>query len=297
MSLPSHLFDPAFRHQKLGLFFSIIVGIMVYVATFAMAAETSLSALTFTWGQGMERHLTIEVPAVTDESSTPQAERIKQIMSVLHATPGIVMALPLPDDDTLRLLSPWINQPDLLKSLPIPALIDVERAPDSRFDAADLQNTLKSIVRDIHVDDHASWMANLTHLIHGLAVMAALTILLTGITLVIAVSLICRAIMTTERDTVYLLHNIGAEDKDIASHFQHQARRLSWPASIIGFVLAIASAGLLLFFLHNFMDPIALPLTHWLGLGTLTLLVPVTAIYVASLSARMSILQLLHDMS
>ena len=296
MSIPTKLFAPSFRHQKLGWFLAIMVGIMVYVATFAMSAEATLSAITFTWDRGMQSRMTIEIPATDDESSTPQTDRVAQVMNVLHAMPQVAVALPLPDDEAIRLLKPWINQPELLKALPVPILIDVERREDSTLSAEDLRQQLKSIVKDIRVDDHTSWLSDLNHLVRGLTVIAGLVILLTGITLVIAVSLICHAIMATEQDTMSLLHVLGASDSDIAHHFQKHTQRLSTPASLAGFGLAMISTALLLFFLRHLADPSMLEWSHWMVLGLMTLLVPVLAIFIATTAARVSVLKLLNSM-
>lgn len=293
MSLPNQLFTPSFRHQKLHWFFAFIVGIMVYVATFATAAEASLSAITFTWNQGMENHLTIEIPAVDDESSSNQNDRIKQVTAILRAIPGIDQVKRLPEDESLKLLKPWIGE-EALKSLPLPTLLDVTRDETSTLTASDIEERLRNTISDVTVDDHAVWLQDLAHLIRGLAIMGGLMILLTAVTLVIAVSLMCRAIMATERETIVLLHIMGAEDADIAKHFEQQARRLSWPSSFIGFGLAIVSAALLLFFLRHFADPTALAPLQWVGLGAMVLLVPFVAVGIASMSARIAALKLLY---
>jgi cell division transport system permease protein len=261
-----------------------------------MAAEATLSVITFTWDKGMESRMTVEIPAVDDEATTPQTERVRQAMAILHAMPNVATVTQVPDDEAMRLLKPWITQPELLKTLPLPTLIDVERKSGSSLTAADVEERLHATIRDARVDDHAAWLADIAHLVQGLSLLAAAMILLTGMTLVVAVSLICRAIMATERETLSLLHIIGAEDDDIARHFQFHARRLSWPAAFTGFALAMLSAGGILFFLRHFADPTALRPLHWAGLGLLTLLVPLTAIWIAALSARLSTLKILHAM-
>jgi len=296
MAIPTKLFAPCFRHQKLGLFLIIMVGIMVYVATFAMSAEATLSAITFTWDRGMHSRLTVEIPATDDESSTPQTDRVQQVVSVLHAMPQIATVRPLPDDEVTRLLKPWISQPELLKVLPVPTLIDIERKPDSLLTAEDVRQQLKSIVSDVRVDDHTSWLSDLNNLVDGLTLIAAFVILLTGITLIIAVSLICHAIIATEQETMSLLHVLGATDDDIAHHFLIHTRRLSWPASLVGFLLAMASTALLLYFLRHFADPSMLEWSHWMVLGAMTFLVPIIAVIIASLAAKTSVLKLLHTM-
>ena len=296
MTIPTKLFAPSLRHRKLGLFLTIMVGLMVYVATFAMSAEATLSAITFRWDRGMQSRMTVEIPAADDDNQTTQAERVKQVMNLLQAIPQIERAIALPDSEVTRLLTPWIDQPDLLKALPIPVLIDVERKSDGILTADDLRQQLKLIVKNVRVDDHASWLTDLENLVNGMTVMAGLIIAITAITLLIAVSLICHAIMATEHDTVSLLHILGASERDIADHFQKHTQRLATPSALIGFGLAMGSSGILLYFLRHFLDPSMLQWSHWTILGLMTFLVPVVAIVMASVAARFSIIKQLHSL-
>jgi cell division transport system permease protein len=108
---------------------------------------------------------------------------------------------------------------------------------------------------------------------------------------VIAIALICRAVMATERDTIELLHVMGAPDSNIARHFQSHAWRLAWPAAGAGFALAVLSVALLLFFIRHVVDLSALEISRWLGLCLLMALVPCAAVLAATVSARLSVLR------
>ncbi|MDP9127034.1 MAG: hypothetical protein M3N08_02075 [Pseudomonadota bacterium] len=293
MPLPHHVFAPAFRHRRLGWFFTLLVGIMVYLASFATAAEMGLFAVTFTWDKHMESRMTIEIPAVDDESSTAQPDRVAAVLNVLRNRPEVERAAAVPEEDTARLLAPWIGQADLLKALPIPTLVDLERRDGSTLTAAELETSVQKAVSDARVDDHAAWMSDLSHLVRWMAALGAFIILLTGVTLVTTVSLLCRAIMATEHETISLLHVMGAEDNDIARHFQFHARRMAWPASLVGFAMAGLSVGLLTLFVRRFADLSFLPVTHWIALGAAVCLVPLVATIIAALSARHSVLRLL----
>jgi cell division transport system permease protein len=289
------LFEPAFRHQKLGWLFVAIVGIMVYIATFAMAAEAALSSVSLSRNQGIANHLTIEIPAVDDESTQPQDERVKQAVAVLKAVPDLDDVRAIPEDETARLLEPWITDPELLRKLPLPALIDVERHGASSISVDALQEKLRAVVGNAKVDDHAAWMVDVAHLVHSLAILAAFMIALTGVALITAIGLICRAVMATERDTIELLHVMGALDSNIARHFQYQALRLSWPAAVGGFICAVLSLIVLLFFLRHVIDISSLHAGRWFALGSLVILVPLAAVQAAALSARFSVLKLLQS--
>jgi cell division transport system permease protein len=290
------LFSPSFRHQKLGWLFVAIVVIMVYLATFAMAAEAALSSISLSRNQGIADHLTVEIPAVEDEAAIPQAERVKQAVAVLRATPDVANVREVPEQETEHLLEPWISQPELLKKLPLPSLIDVQRRTGASLSASALEDRLRATIADARVDDHAAWLADLTHLVGSLSALAVFMIGLTGVALMIAIGLICRAVMATERDTVELLHIIGAPDANIAKHFQSHAWRLAWPAAVAGFLLAVLNLGLLLFFIRHVVDLASLQLTRWMQITILVIVVPLTAVGAAALSARYSVIRLLRSL-
>ncbi|MGL1386164.1 hypothetical protein ACSTJO_00335, partial [Vibrio parahaemolyticus] len=81
-------------------------------------------------------------------------------------------------------------------------LIDVERDRSSPVTTAAISDKLKSLGDDIRVDDHAAWLADMKHLVHGLCILAGIIIVLSGMTLGIAVTLVCCAIIATEHETL-----------------------------------------------------------------------------------------------
>ena len=57
MALPRKVFAPAFAESKTRLLFLMLVGVMVYIATFALGMEGLISAFTLTWDQSMDRRM------------------------------------------------------------------------------------------------------------------------------------------------------------------------------------------------------------------------------------------------
>lgn len=296
MPLPRHLFTPAFRSQHLGRSFGVIVAVMVFIATFATAAEAGLLALGYSWGQTMESRITVEIPAVGDEAGTPQAERVKQAMDLLKAMPAVGFAMPLSDDEVGRLLQPWFSEQQLLKSLPLPTLIDVERKPGMALTSAQIESSLKQKIHDVRVDDHGAWTQDVWRLIHGLSIVGGLMIALTATTLVVAVSLLCRAVTAAEHETIALLHILGTEDRDIAHHFQNQAERLAWRAALTGFTGALCVTATLMFVTRHIADFSTLSVWHWTGLAGAALAVPLAAIALSTTTARLSVLRRLRSL-
>ncbi len=294
MSLPRHLFTPSFRHQHLGRSLGAIVGIMVFIASFAVAAEAVLLTASYLWGRNLETRMTVEIPAVGDEATLPQLERIRQALATLHAIPEVAQATALSDDDVSRLLEPWFAQPELLKALPLPTLIDIERKPGTELSAKQVSLALRSAVSDARVNDHGTWTKDVWRLVRGLMILGGMTIALTAIALVVAVNLICRTVIATERDTISLLHLLGAHNTDIARHFQFQAMVIVIRSAAVGFGIALAIISGLLLCTRNIADLSTLQWGHWFGVGFAAVLVPLCATVIATVAARLSVMRLIR---
>ena len=95
-----------------------------------------------------------------------------------------------------------------------------------------------------------------------------------------------RAGIAARRDSVMVLHMLGAEDRDIAWHF---ARRTSWLA-LLGAVLGVALAIALLWALMPLAAPILLEISWqdlpWSGLTA----IPISAALIAWAATILSIL-------
>lgn len=294
MSLPRQLFTPAFRTHHLGRSFATIVGIMVFIATFATVVEAGLYALGARWGESMESRITVEIPAVGDESSMPQAERVRQAIAVLRAESDVGMVMPLSDDEVEQLLRPWFNQPSLLRALPLPTLIDVERKPGTSLSVERLQEEVRKVVSDAQVSDHGAWTQDVWRLVRGLGLVGGLMIFLSAAALTVAVSLLCRAVMASEHETIALLHMLGAADADIAAHFKAQAESLSWRAAAIGCAVAVVIAAALMLATRHIANYASLTPAQWAALATAAATVPIAAIFLTSLTTRRSVLALLR---
>ncbi len=296
MSLPHNLFATAFRQQRVGLMFATIMVIMVYLATLAMAMQMALAGVTYGVGSNLSKHMTVEIPAAPDNNETVQANQLDQVMAKIKNMPEIGQIKPLPKMEVMRLLKPWITDSEVVKSLPIPKQIDIDLAAGRSITATNLQRQLMLIDDDIQVNDRAEWLEQLLLLINGLSAIAWLMISLTGLSLIVAIVLICRTIMAMQHDTIELLHLMGATDRDIAHQFQRHAWRLAWRSAFMGFFLAFLSiVGIAMLLVHFLIAPPTIQ-QSWLMFVGVIASVPIIAIIVAIITARLSAMTLLRQM-
>ncbi len=296
MNVPANLFTSAFREQRLGLMFTVLVAALVYLASLAVAAQGGLAVVSSGWSRNVQGRLTVEVPFPDDGNAQAHNDHVKKITAALKAMPDVTSVAPLSDSEIASLLKPWFMEGPVLASLPLPALIDIDLKNVTPATTQELRKKLMPIDGDVRISSRAEGLDQLMRLIDGLRIVAGVMIALTGLTLVIAISLICRAAMAVQHDTIELLHFMGATDSDIAGQFVNHARRLSLPAAFLGFLGAAATSVLLFYLMQGFWG-LTLAAGHsWFAPGIVMAFVPLAAIIVALVTTRVSVLTFLRRM-
>ena len=212
------------------------VGLLVFLATLALAAGMFLSSAGETWRRSLSGTLTIQVPAGPDQESHARAA-----VDLLRATPGIVTVRNIPESEIAAMLEPWLGARVSRLDLPMPALIDAAVEREQGIDIEALSIRLESVAPGSTVDDHAVWLRRLTDFA-DVAVSVSLAVML-----VILVSAVMTVIFTTRTglaihgDVVEVLHLIGAQDSYIARQFQIHTLWLSGLGAAAGFAAGAAA--------------------------------------------------------
>lgn len=226
--------DPASRYLPW------TVGLLVFLATLALAVGMVLAAASDVWHDNLSGTLTVQVPP-TETGDGDLANRVGKALDVLRDTKGVAVARRLSDKEMTNLLEPWLGRQALDLDLPMPALIDVEVADGASIDVKALGQSLASAVPGTVVDDHAVWLRRLADFARAAETVAF------GVILVILVSAVSAVIFTTRtglaihRDVIELLHLIGAQDSYVARQFQSHALRLSAIGAGTGFAAGAAT--------------------------------------------------------
>jgi cell division transport system permease protein len=214
----------------------------------------------------------------------------------MRAQPGVIAARRVGDEEMKELLEPWIGEGGLEGDVPVPAMIDVDLTPHaySRLDA--LRNAVVRAAPAARVDENAQWLAPLSQLIDTLKLLAGgLVLLMIGATAATVV-LAARSALDTNRNTIEVLHLMGATDVQVARLFQ---RRIALDASFGG-LLGFGAASLVLLAIGQKLGALGsdllgsggLPVLSWLIL----LALPVAGVVLATLVARTTILRALGRM-
>jgi len=196
----------------------------------------------------------------------------------------------------LRLLEPWIGSGDIAIDLPLPRLIDLQVDPDSASDADSIRAALEGEVPGVRVDDHGRWVGRLLALIRSIEAVAMAVVLLIGAASILAVVFVTQTGLAVHNDVIEVLHLVGARDRYIAGQFQRHALNQAARGTLAGTVLALVTIlGLTLIGAPAdlpLLPTMRLGLNGWLALAA----VPLAALAIAALTARMTVLRALHRM-
>ncbi len=285
--------DLPLKNDATSRFLPWLIAPMVFLCSIALAGTIILHGMIGRWDRDVSGTLTVEIAAAPGDAQT-SAERtrakVEAAIKILSDTPGVIQARALSQDQLSALLAPWLGNTDLLREMPLPALIDVTIRPEHGPDLDALAAQLDKAVQGASIDDHRVWLSRLIGLSRAIAGLAvAVVVIIAGATSA-TVIYATRTGMAVHREVIDVLHLIGATDDYIARQFADRAFTLGLKGGVLGLLLNIPILGGLGFFgLHRlqggFLGDLSLPFFGWIGVVVL----PVAAAALAMLTARLTV--------
>lgn len=270
----------------------MLIGIMVFLTALALAGALSLTSATAGLTRELSRTLTVQIvhgdPAVREREARLAA-------NALRTVPGVASVKPLARDEIAQLLRPWLGSGALDPELPLPALIDVTFAQPGPEKAAAVRMILGKIAPHAQLDEQASWLNALSGLLSALRWLGLGIAVLVVMAMVGTVVLATRSALNTHRETIEVMHLMGATDGQISRLFEKR----SAVDGLLGGAMAVLAAALLLLVLHTrlaetgsgLLEGVSLPFYGW---GVLFVLPPVAAL-LAALTARATVFRSLSE--
>ena len=252
-----------------------LIAAMALFAACAVAGQAAVSQLAQRWQQGANAAITVQIP-------NPSPARMEAALEALRALPAVREAREVDPARMAELLRPWLGD---VAGLPLPGVIEL-RLADLAADPVLIGDKVAEAVPGAVTEAHGVFVARLAALARALSLAALGVVLLVAAVAASVVVIAVRAGIAARRDSVMVLHMLGAADRDIAWRF---ARRTSWLA-LLGAVLGVALAIALLWALMQLAAPI-LPEIGWQDLPWAGLAaIPVSAALIAWGATILSIL-------
>jgi len=271
-----------------------VIAIMAALTVMATGAALALARFASQAQSGLEGGVTVQIVEADRAGSAAQARRAE---AALRSLPGVTEVRVVPEEELERLVKPWLGTAAEADELAMPALIDVRlasAADDTML--ARLRAVLAKVAPAARVDAQADWLGPVFDAARALRWLAFLLIGLLTLASAAAVWRAVRNALYANRETIEIIHHLGAGDDQIARIFQRSVLRDAIAGGLIG--LAVGVAALLLIgarfaaLQSGMVGSGALTTFHWL----LVALVPVIMAWVAVATARRTVLARLGRM-
>lgn len=226
------------RSTVVGRSLVLVTAIMCFLACLALGTAWAVHRAAATWTRDAGREITIQIKPV---DGVELKRQVRETLSLLSGIPGIVRARAYSNEDTLKILEPWLGKGLNLDELPVPQLIALELDPVVPPDLKALENLLKQKVPNAVLDDHRVWQAQIRSVARSIQLASFLVLfLMLGATLAIIV-FATKGAMAGNKDIVEVLHMVGARQRFIAGEFARHFLILGLKGGAIG---GIAAAGM-----------------------------------------------------
>ncbi|MGL4974483.1 MAG: cell division protein FtsX, partial [Bosea sp. (in: a-proteobacteria)] len=280
-----------------------VIAILTFLAALAAGGAIMVAQASIQWRGAISNEMTIQVRPDPRRNIENDLRRAVELAS---AVSGMAEVKAMPKLDSDRLLEPWLGRGLDLVELPVPRIIVLKVKDGTTVDLTNLRQALRRDVPSATIDDHRLWVSRLSTMANTIIIAGVTIVLLVLIAAALAVAFATRGAMAGSRDSVEVLHLVGADDDFIAKEFQTRFLRLGAKGGLIGgigAVLVIAILGWLAALwsaVPGAVDQIeALFGTFsigWLGYGAV-LLVAATVAAIAGLVSRLTVRRYLGSMA
>ena len=209
----------------------LVIAIMSFLAALTVAAVTIISDATHDWQSDISRGATIQIRQI--DGVDIEAELAKAV-TLARNTRGIISATVLSEKDSSALLEPWLGLDLSFEDLPIPRIIELTIDDPASVDFLTLSQSLQQKVAGAILDNHRFWVERLRSMAETAILIGFTILLLVVAATILTVVFATRSAMAGNKETIEVLHFVGAGNKFIASEFQSRFFALGFKGSFAG---------------------------------------------------------------
>ena len=273
--------------EKSNRFLPLIIAVMAFLTILGSAAGLAIYNATDDWSAELSQVMTVQI---VHPDANERARQVREVLAVLEGTAGVEAAEEIPQDELNALLEPWLGAGNVTEDLPIPAMVSITIRSGARIDTASLNVRLQARAPDANLDDHQQWIGQLTSLSTMIQVAVFVSIALIILTTIAMVMFATRAALAAHRETVEIVHLIGARDALISSEFRKLFMIHGFKGGLIGLAAAVFIM-FLIFYLTGSIGGALLPrlelnLGQMIFLGLIPLMIAFLSMWTADMTVR-----------
>lgn len=230
--------DLGLRRALSGGLVPLLVAAMTLLAAVALGGAVAAASLADRWRAGAAAALSVQVPEPA--AMVGERSRLEAALVLIRAAPGVAAAEPMDDGRMGELLRPWLGSGAETLALPLPALIEIrptERGPQLDFNL--LQRRLDQAVPGATVQNETAWVGRLATLARRVQQTALALVLVVALVAVAVVVAATRAGLAARRETIAIVHGLGATDGWIAGRFALRLTLQTLAGGLLGAGLAV----------------------------------------------------------
>jgi len=220
-----------------------VIAILIAFVVIAAAGGLSLRSLALSAGADLSAAVTVQV---IEPNPDLRAARGAEAVKVLTGIEGVQAVRMVPEAELVALLEPWLGEGVTSADVPIPALIDVELTRSvGSAEIARIQAALAARVPGARVDAQSEWLRPVYQALAALQYLALGLIALVALATVAAVWLATRIAFAGARETVEIMHHLGASSRQITAVFLRDVLREAAFGAVVGALLGVGAVWLL----------------------------------------------------
>lgn len=219
-----------------------VIAILTFLAAISAGAAVLAARASDQWRGAISNEMTIQIRPDSQRDIEADIARATQMAQSLA---GIDSVRAVPKAESDKLLEPWLGTGLDLVELPVPRLIVIKLKSGAAPDLAGFAPMLRKEVPSAILDDHRIWVRRLSAMAGTIIASGFIIVLLVLTAAALAVAFATRGAMAGSRESVEVLHFVGADDDFIAREFQSRFIRLGLRGGAWGGFAAILAIGLL----------------------------------------------------
>ena len=265
-----------------------VMAVMVYLSALALMGSMMLHKGFGDWTDSLSNRLTVQITTLDPDR---REAMVSQVTERLRKIPGIDHVRKLYDVEIEKLLEPWLGAGNVTRDLPVPDIHDVTVSRTLQIDLSALRGMLERISEDIHLDDHQQWLGRFLRLMD----MVEYTAL--GILLLVVMATVCivifgtKAGMAENRETIAVMHHLGAQDGMIARAFQDRFMAYGLKGGVIGLLLAFITLASLIYLSRDLAAGLVKAPEFPVAQVAILLVIPFFAGFISMATARVTVLR------
>ncbi|TAD80688.1 MAG: FtsX-like permease family protein, partial [Sphingomonadales bacterium] len=220
-----------------------VIAILLALVVIAAAGGLALRNLATSASAGLSSAVSVQVIEPNPELRPARGAAAAKVLAGIE---GVTAVRLVPEAELVAMLEPWLGEGATSGDVPIPALIDVELSRRAGpADIARIEAALAAQVPGARVDAQGDFLRPVNDALAALQWLALGLIALVALATAAAVWLAARNAFAAARETVEIMHLLGASQRQISAVFLRDVLREAAFGALLGTGLGVAAVWLL----------------------------------------------------